>query len=146
MLARGAGHRNFQTLRAQEAARQRLDHPQPAPEPIDLQQVLRVARHFDSGGRLATWPAKRAFQITCLWVLWSRLPAGEPLTEEQLNRHLRAHHLFSDHALLRRELCDQNLLARTPNGREYRRVERSPSAESLALIRYLNQTTRGRRS
>ena len=146
MLARGAGHRNFQSLRAQETARHHLERPQPATEPVDLEQVLRVARHFDSGGRLATWPAKRAFQITCLWVLWSRLPAREPLTEEQLNCHLRADHLFSDHALLRRELCDQNLLARTPNGREYRRVERTPSAEALAVIRYLKRTTAGRRS
>jgi hypothetical protein len=146
MLARASGHRNFQSLRAQETARHRLDRPKPAPEPVDLEQVLRVARHFDGSGRLATWPAKRTVQITCLWVLWSRLPAREPLTEEQLNRHLRANHLFSDHALLRRELCDQNLLARTPNGREYRRVERSPSGESLALIRYLNQTTRGKHS
>jgi hypothetical protein len=111
-----------------------------------MEQVLRVARHFDAGGRLASWPARRTLQITCLWVLWSRLPAREPLTEDQLNHHLRANHLFSDHALLRRELCDQNLLVRTPNGREYRRVERSPSAESVALIRHLNRVTRRRES
>jgi hypothetical protein len=39
--------------------------------------------------------------------------------------------------LLRRELCDHDLLTRTADGRQYRRVERPPSPEALALIRHL---------
>jgi Uncharacterized protein conserved in bacteria (DUF2087) len=56
---------------------------------------------------------------------------------DQLNRNIRANHLFGDYALLRRELCDRGLVSRTADGREYRRVERPPSPEGLALIRHL---------
>lgn len=143
MLARAVGHRNFQSLRAQQAATGNRTVPQqPEPEPVDSAQVQRLARYFDKEGRLVSWPAKTSLQAPCLWVLWSKLPSGDSLTEDELNRRLRANHLFGDHALLRRELCDQDLVTRTADGRQYRRVERQPSPEGLALIRRLGN--RGR--
>lgn len=138
MLARATGHRNFQSLRAQLAARDRLDAPEPAPEPVDYIQVRRLARYFDGQGRIMSWPAKSSLQATCLWVLWSKLPPKQAFTEEDLNRQIRAHHLFGDHALLRRELCDRNLVRRTADGRQYQRIERQPSPEAVALIRHLS--------
>lgn len=135
MLARSSGHRNFQSFRAQIAARGRLDDRPPAP--LDYVQVERLARYFDRRGRLEVWPAKSSQQATCLWVVWSKLPPRQSMTEDELNRFIRAQHLFGDHALLRRELCDQSLVSRTADGRTYRRVERQPSAEALALIRHL---------
>jgi hypothetical protein len=137
MLARSAGHRNYQGFLAQAAARHLLDHPQPAPEPVNYVQVKRLAGYFNAEGRLATWPGKSSLQETCLWVLWSKLPSREVLTEDQLTARIRAGHLFGDHALLRRELCDRGMVTRTPDGREYRRVERQPSPEAIALIRHL---------
>lgn len=135
MLARAAGYRNYQALRAQSIARDRVETPQPPPQPVDFLQVHSAARHFDKQGRLATWPGKPSVRTACLWVLWSKVPSGQALTEDELNRIIRAAHLFGDHALLRRELCDAHLIARTSDGRQYRRVERPPSAEGLALIR-----------
>lgn len=137
MLARATGHRNFQSLRAQVAARNRLEARPPAPELVDFVQVQRLARYFDAQGRLASWPAKSSLQAACLWVLWSTLPSRETFTEDRLNQMIRASHLFGDYALLRRELCDHDLVTRTADGREYRRVERQPSPEGLALIRHL---------
>jgi hypothetical protein len=142
ILARAAGYRNFQSLRAQAKAREQLETQQPPPAAVDFAQVVRVSRHFDARGRLATWPARTSLQVPCLWVLWSRLPSAEPITEDRLNRELRSNHTFGDHALLRRELCDANLLTRTANGREYRRVERRPPAEALELIRHLERRPR----
>jgi hypothetical protein len=130
MLARAAGYRNFQSLRAK--AEQRTE---PA---VDVAQLQRLARYFDSQGRLKSWPAKSSLQTPCLWVMWSKLPAGESLSEQRLNQAIRALHLFGDHALIRRELCDREMLARTADGREYRRVEQAPSPEGLALIRHLS--------
>ena len=146
MLARATGQRNYQSLRAQLAARDQLETPEPSPEPVDFVRVRSLARYFDSEGRLKSWPAKSTLQASCLWVIWSRLPSGEPLSEDHLNREIRASHLFGDHALLRRELCDQNLVARTADGREYRRVERPPSTEALALIRRLSARSSNGRS
>ncbi len=137
MLARSAGHRNFQSFRAQLAARRRLDQPPPPKEPVDYVQVRRLAGYFDEKMRLKSWPAKSSQQETCLWVLWSQLPARQALNEDQLNRQLRAMHLFGDHALLRRELCDRGLVSRAADGREYRRIEREPAPGAIALIRGL---------
>ena len=137
MLARATGCRNFQHFRAQNAARERLDNPPPAPTAVDHARVLRLLRHFDADGRLLRWPGKFSDREPCLWVLWSRLPARQTFTEAEISRLLQALHRFGDHALLRRELCDRGLATRTADGRVYRRIERKPSAEALALIRYL---------
>jgi hypothetical protein len=137
LLARSAGFRNFQHFRAQHDAGDRLAHA-PAPVPaIDHQRVERVARHFDSGGSLLRWPSKASHAELGLWVLWSRIPRGRELSETQINALLAGHHSFGDHALLRRALCDHGLMARTPDGRAYRRIEQPPPPEALALIRHL---------
>ena len=139
MLARSAGHRNFQSFRVQLTAQDRLDRQLSSPPAaIDYARVERLARYFDKGGRLLSWPAKPSLQELCLWVLWSKLRPNENLTEDELNRQLRTHHLFGDHALLRRELCDRSLASRTPDGRTYRRVESRPPPEAVALIHYVS--------
>ncbi len=136
MLARAAGARNFQHFRAQAKARASLGAP-PPPEPADPVRVRRTARHFDATGALVRWPGKFSERQTCLWVLWSRLPARQIMGEKQVNQALNEHHRFGDYALLRRELVDGGWLVRTANGAEYRRVEREPPADALALIRHL---------
>lgn len=144
MLARAAGCRNFQHFRAQAEARERLENPAPpAPSepPVDFVRVERVARYFDAAGRLVRWPGKHSDRLPCLWVMWSRLPARQVLSEPAVNAVLKAAHLIGDHVLLRRELVDLGLLARTPDGREYRRVEQAPPAEARALIRHLAART-----
>jgi len=137
LLARSAGYQNFQHFRAQFDAKDRLDGPRAAPDPIDHLRVARVAGHFDELGLLIRWPGKANHQLLCLWSLWARLPSGESLDEPGINALLRANHLFGDHALLRRALCDHALVSRTADGRAYRRIERRPPPEAIALIRHL---------
>ncbi|GAB7079407.1 DUF2087 domain-containing protein [Megalodesulfovibrio paquesii] len=140
MLVRSAGYKNFQHFRAQQEARGWLEQPPsppPSPAPVDHLQVARVARHFDAQGRLTRWPGKASHQQLCLWALWAALPAGQPMSEAQLNAVLLSLHCFGDHALLRRLLFDSHLVTRTPDCRVYRRLERRPPPEALALIRHL---------
>lgn len=141
MVARAGGFRNFQHFRAQAVARERLDHPQPEPvaEAADYVAVGRIARYFDTAGRLVRWPGKHSHRILCLWVLWSRLEPRRVYGEAEINRALTAQHLFGDYALLRRDLCDEGLMTRTADGREYRRLEQGPPATARALIRHLAQ-------
>ncbi len=139
MLARSAGFRNFQHLRAQTEARDRLVAPEAASPEIDFVEIGRMARFFDAKGRLTQWPAKSSHRINCLWVFWSRIPAREVLNEYALNKLLQAGHLFGDPALLRRELYDNRLVSRTPDCREYRRIERKPPPEALAFIHHLER-------
>lgn len=136
MLTRSAGFRNFQHFRAQAEARDRVESEQLEPA-VDYVEVHRLSRFFDAKGRLAQWPGKQSQRIWCLWVLWSRIPARQKLTEHELNQLLKANHQFDDPALLRRELYDKRMVSRTTDCREYRRIERRPQAEAMALIRLL---------
>ncbi len=68
--------------------------------------------------------------------MWSRIAAARVVTEQEVNAVLNEHRRFGDHALLRRELCNLGLLVRTPDGREYRRVESRLPAEAVELIRH----------
>ncbi|WP_370673847.1 DUF2087 domain-containing protein [Pleomorphomonas sp. PLEO] len=135
MLARTVGYRNFQHLRAASMAQTRLAEPPSPPEPIDYALVERVAGHFDADGRLLRWPSRYGHQRLALWVLWSRLDAGAIYNEFSISLVIRDNHLFGDHALIRRAMIDVGLVVRTTDGREYRRVERKPPGEALALIR-----------
>ncbi|WP_310542551.1 DUF2087 domain-containing protein [Phenylobacterium sp.] len=132
MLARSAGRRNFQDLRAL-ADQAPSDELEPK-EVADLAAVERVARCFGPEGRLTRWPARRGDQILALWVLWSRLPAREEFTEKQISDRLRALHDFGDHALLRRDLVGLDLFSRTADCRAYRRIEQAPPVTAAVLI------------
>lgn len=139
MLARAAGYQNFQHFRAQHAAQDRLEREPAVPVAVDHLRVERVARHFDAAGMLVRWPSRESHQLLCLWVLWSRFPADEVLNDRQVKDLLNAHHLFADHALLRRALADYGLVARTDDCREYRRIEQPPPPDAAALIRHLGR-------
>lgn len=145
MLVRANGYRNFQHYRAQLAARDQLESRPSPPEPelVDFVRVKRLLRMFDPEGKLERWPSKRSQQELCLWVIWSKLPARQVLTEKEINLLLNDNHLFGDHALLRRWLCDYGMMSRTRDGREYRRVEKRPPAEALELIRQLRSAQAG---
>jgi len=108
MLVRANGYRNFQHYRAQLAARDQLENrtPEPDPDPVDFVRIKRLLRMFDSEGKLVRWPSKRKQQEFCLWVIWSKLPARQVFTDKEINLLLKDNHLFGDHALLRRWLCD----------------------------------------
>ena len=144
MLARAGGHKNFQHLRAE--AMQALQASQPAPQPtteaqpsapapaLNQNRLTRLARLFDREGRLSRWPGKRGMEESCLWVVWSRIAPRHTYSEAELNELLNALHTFGDTPLVRRGLIDCGLMTRTPDGREYRRVELRPTAEALALL------------
>lgn len=134
MLARSAGFRNFQHLRAQTPV---PAAPQPQATPVDEKRLRRLARLFDAEGRLLRWPSKRGLENTCLWAVWSRVEPRRVYTEPELNERLNQAHCFGDPALLRRGLCDSGLMTRTRDGRAYQRVEARPPDEALALLELL---------
>jgi hypothetical protein len=132
MLARSAGARNFQHFRVERISR--LSHAA-APPAADPAKLARLVRYFNTEGQLLHWPSRAGDAELCLWVLWSRLPARQPMSERAIGERLDLLHRFSDRALLRRALADYRLVQRTRDGSEYRRVETEPPALALALIR-----------
>jgi hypothetical protein len=134
MLARSAGHANYQHLRAgAQPAPSPIPPRKAAPEP-DLRLVERAANHFGPDGQLLRWPARDKQVQLCLWVLWSRIPAGHAFSEAEIGGLLNDWHSFGDHALLRRALFDARLVDRTVDGREYRRIEQPPPPELRPLL------------
>jgi hypothetical protein len=149
MLAKAIGYRNFQDFKAHAEPRSDAD-PASEPDPtieVETQEpqadartadrIQRLLRCFDEKGRLLRWPARRTDQVNALWVLWSRMPAHVEMTEREINDRLKAWNLFEDHAILRRELCSNKLMQRTPDGRIYRRIEQPVPPELSAAIRQL---------
>jgi len=138
MLARAAGYRNYQSLKARPPAAQ----PEVAPEPALTETAVRALRLFDGHGRLLRWPIRFGVQRLMLWGLWMRFDARRRYSEREVNDILNAWHLFGDHCTLRRELVNDQLLARRSDGSEYRKLPRRPPAEAMALMRAL-RTRRG---
>ncbi len=138
LLAKAGGHTNFQHMRADAAAAGRLS-ASPAAPPVDHTRLEKLLRHFDAEGRMLRWPGKTSHQDLCLWVIWSRIPADTRMSELEVNEIIKDAHHFGDHAILRRSLVDMKMLARTPDGRLYRRIEKPPTPDAEALIAATSQ-------
>ncbi len=139
LLARAAGHRNVQALKAAAKA---AASTAPSPHrwhgprnPALTTAADRTLRVFDAQSRLLRWPSKRPEQVLALWCLWMAFDGKRRYSEREVNEVLNAHHAFGDHCLLRRELVEMKLLARTPGGEQYRKLAARPDEETAALLR-----------
>jgi hypothetical protein len=147
LLARAAGHRNVQALKAAAvrsapgAAPPRWHGPKQPGLTASADRVLRV---FDPQGRLLRWPGKRPEQVLALWCLWMAFDGKRRYSEREVNEIINVHHAFGDHCLLRRELVEADLLARTPGGEQYRKLAARPSDEAAALMRALRSRAASR--
>ena len=134
MLARAAGHRNLQSLRASQLTPPRPSRSTAAP-PLPLSPAGRKAlTQFDAHGRLSRWPHRYAVQRLALWVLWTHFDARRVYTQREVNDLLNAWATYGDHATLRRELVEMKLLARKPDCSEYRKLPAKPNDEIRAVI------------
>jgi hypothetical protein len=143
MVARAAGFRNFQHLRASHAAGERLANTG-TPQAVDHLLVERTLNQFDSAGRLRQWPSRRKTQDLCLWAFWALLPVRTLMSEREINARLRQAHLFDDPAVLRRSLCSLGMVTRNPDGSDYCRKEQAPPPEARQLIALLEHRREGK--
>ena len=81
-----------------------------------------LARFMDQDGRLTQWPTKQSHKEQAFAYLLSKLEAGRTYSEAEINAVLNCWHTFGDPALLRRELFDNKLLARSKDGARYFRA------------------------
>jgi len=135
LIARAAGHRNVQALRASLAAPAApLAAEDQAPALPLSDNARRTLKQFDTRSRLVRWPSKYTIQKLAMWVLWTRFDSRRVYTEKQVNAVLMAANTFGDHVTLRRELVDHHLLARKSDGSEYWKLPARPDAETRALL------------
>lgn len=148
LLARAAGHRNYQALKAaapvahaaptttdvRAARRSRV-----APEQVDARELSATARktlmQFDAQGRLVRLPNKLSVQQMACWALWTQFAANRDYTEKEVNAILNLHHKFGDPATLRRELVNMKLLGRECDCSRYWKEPRRPDEETRLFLR-----------
>lgn len=131
LIARAAGYRNHQTLKAEFG----LDQAEPGLSDLELRRLKDAVRVFDLEGRMTRWPQKTSVQGLCLAAFWTALPARRDLKETEVNAVIKAGESFGDHVQIRRSLIEHNMISRTRDGAIYRRVERKPSQLERQLIR-----------
>jgi len=160
MLARAAGHRNVQALKA-DAAAARTEARRQALAPAGAEVLLapppvaelaanlplspaaaKALTQFDDWGRLARWPHKFSVQRLAMWALWARFDSGRQYTEREVNEILKAWTTYGDHVTPRRELVEMGLLARKSDCSAYWKEPQRASDEVRALL----QALRSRRS
>jgi hypothetical protein len=134
LLARAAGQRNHQAVRATAPPRLAtpVDHPRAAP-PLTA-HAAKALSQFDTRGRLVRWPHKYSVQVLALWVLWMQFDGRRVYTEREVNEVLKAWHSYGDHATLRRELINHGLMQRKDDCSEYRKCAQRPGDEVRALL------------
>jgi hypothetical protein len=135
LIARAAGHRNVQALRASLAVPVAPLAAEDQAPPLPLTDTARgVLKLFDTRGRMVRLPSKYSVLKLSLWLLWTRFDSDRVYTEKQVNAVLMAANAFGDHVTLRRELVDHRLLTRKSDGSEYRKLPARPDAEARALL------------
>lgn len=135
-IARAAGYRNYQHLKS------RLT-PEPA---VDRKRVARALRYFATDRRWESWPLKRSIRELCLWVIWTRLPVREVLTERQISAVIDEETLFRDPAQIRRSLVEMGLLTRNLDGSAYERLELPMPPDAKALLRAVKELGKTQKS
>jgi hypothetical protein len=129
LIARAAGYRNLQSLKATAA---RLPRADAAAGLTDA--ARRALMQFDREGRLMRWPTRFSVQRLAMWLLWTRFEGRRVYSEREVNDILKAANAFGDHVTLRRELVNHRLLTRKSDCSEYRKVSAQPDAETRALL------------
>jgi hypothetical protein len=135
LIARAAGHRNVQALRASAKPLLMAEAAEDSPAPTPLTPLARKAlEQFDTRGRLVRWPNKFSVQKLAMWVLWTRFEARRLYTESEVNAILKDAQTYGDHVTLRRELINHQLMARKSDCSEYRKLPARPDDETRALL------------
>jgi hypothetical protein len=139
MLARAAGFRNFQALRAERPHVSTLPTLPQAEEPPASASLSDTARkallQFDGHGRLVRLPVKFSVQRMAMWALWLHIPARRTMREREVNDVLKAFNTFGDHVTLRRELINMQLMTRKSDCSEYRKLPARPPADVALFLR-----------
>jgi len=96
----------------------------------DRANLPRELRPFiDANGRLFQWPVKQKTQRMAIAYLAEHFEAGREYSEREVNEILLEWHTFGDWALLRRCLCDWDLMERERDGTRYR-LRPSPTTKT----------------
>ena len=78
-----------------------------------------ISAFLDKDGKVMRWPKKKSDKLEVLRYIQGKMEPGRTYTEKEINGIIEGWHCFHDYALLRREMYDNYLLERSPDGRAY---------------------------
>lgn len=84
-----------------------------------MKKEININRFLDNSGKIIQLPQKFTLRIAVLSYLAEKFDIGVNYTEKQVNSVCDNWHTFNDYFILRRELVDNNLLCREPDGSKY---------------------------
>ncbi|WP_312648583.1 DUF2087 domain-containing protein [Aminipila sp.] len=84
-----------------------------------MEQELNINRFLDDTGKIALLPQKHKMRYLVLAYLADKFEPDCNYTEQEVNEICDKWHNFGDYFILRRELIDNGLLCREPNGCRY---------------------------
>lgn len=87
-----------------------------------------INNFIDSEGKIKAWPSKKDSKFEVLKHLADKFEYNHIYSEKEVNSIIESNHTFRDYFLLRRELIESKLLARTRNGAEYWRGQNKASS------------------
>ena len=130
MLAKSAGYRNFQHLKAEAeappVATVKAVRAAPPPEPVNDARVTRASNYFGPGERMTSWPSKTSHQELCIWALWARYPAREVMDERGISAWLNMPMIESSLSL--------RPMSGTADGRPYLAINPAPPTLQASTI------------
>lgn len=84
-----------------------------------MEQKINISRFLDKSGKITQLSQKNSIRVAILRYLGDKFEINRDYTEKEVNAICDEWHTFSDYFLLRRELVDNELLCREPNGSRY---------------------------
>jgi hypothetical protein len=125
LLAKSAGYKNFQHLKAQSESTTQ--------SPLTPNEK-RWSRLISAVGCLIRWPSKRKDQLAVLWRIYDALPEFDRWEYRQLDGWIKDQIEFGDHVLVRREMVELEMIGRTDDGRMYWKVKQEMPEEFIPFI------------
>jgi len=81
--------------------------------------IKAISMFLDGEGRIKQLPVKFTKRLLVLEYLAAKFSSDRNYAEKEVNEIIDCWHTFGDYFILRRELIDNHLLCRTPNGERY---------------------------
>ncbi len=89
-----------------------------------MEQKIDISRFLDSDGKIMQLSSKGKFKVAILSYLAEKFEENRNYTEKEVNEICNEWHTFKDYFVLRRELMDNGLLCREPDGSRYWRSKK----------------------
>ncbi len=85
------------------------------------EELIPVKNFLDDELKIKIYPASENQKKIIIKYLAGKFKHEQIYTEKEVNQIIKSWHTFNDHSFLRRELVDWSLLARTSDGKQYRK-------------------------